>query len=232
LRLVPQRDTSAPRAPSSGAFRLLADVRRLRGWALSELFAYSAWAGVMVYVPALLIERHGASPAVTGVLLGVAALAFFPSNFGASRLVAGHARPLLVATNFALAIAAAALGAVASTAAVCAALFACCVFLAGGRTISGSSLGLSLARPEHAVAVSSIRTAAAQIGGFIGAGLGGLALAAGGYELAFICFGGLFALAAIPHLAAPALAIYPATTERQGPSGPLRLSPHPDKELA
>src|SRR5205823_3790662 len=106
-------------------------------------------------------------------------------------------------------------------AAACAGLFAGCVFLAGGRTISGSALGLSLAPAQHAVAVSSIRTAAAQIGNFIGAGLGGLALAEGGYELAFIGFGALFALAAIPHLSAPALATYPTTTERQAPSGPL-----------
>jgi predicted MFS family arabinose efflux permease len=222
LLLMPRRGTRSNHAHPSGALRRLAGDRQFLGWALSELLAYSAWAGVMIYVPALMIEKHGASPASSGALLGLAALAYFPSNFGASRLVGRHARPLLVSLNLVLAVVAGALGSVASTPTACAALFAGCVFLAGGRTISGSALGLTLAPPEHAVAVSSIRTAAAQIGNFVGAGLGGLALAVGGYELAFIGFGGLFALAALPHLAAlrapaPAArpAIYPATTEHQ-----------------
>src|SRR4051812_13399789 len=79
LCLVPRRSTTAIRADPTRALQLLRRDRRLVGWALSELLAYSAWAGVMIYVPALLIEQHGASPAATGVLLGVAALAYFPS---------------------------------------------------------------------------------------------------------------------------------------------------------
>jgi predicted MFS family arabinose efflux permease len=228
LWLMPRRRTPSPAdTRPSGALRLLAGDRRLLAWALSELLAYSAWAGVLIYVPALMIEAHGASPVTSGLLLGIAALAYFPSNFGASRLVGRHARQLLVGINLALGLVAAALGSVAGTTTACAALFAGCVFLAGGRTISGSALGLTLAPSEHAVAVSSIRTAAAQIGNFIGAALGGLALAAGGYELAFIGFGGLFALAATPHLAAAGRATYPATTEHQGASSRLLPTPQP-----
>src|SRR4051812_9001696 len=172
LWLLPGRrgtESSPPRP--AGTLRLLAGDPRLVRWALSELLAYSAWAGVMIYVPALLIVQHGASSATAGVLLGAASLAYFPSNFAASRLVGTHARTLLVGLNLGLAAVAAGLGAIGGTAAACAALFACCVLLAGGRTISGSALGLALAPPEHSVAISSVRTAAAQIGNFIGAGL-------------------------------------------------------------
>src|SRR5947209_17032967 len=99
LWLVRRGGPRAAHAAPRGALRLLTGDRRFLGWALSELLAYSAWAGVMIYVPALLIEEHGASPGTTGLLLGVAALAYFPSNFGVRRLVGKHARPLLAVLN-------------------------------------------------------------------------------------------------------------------------------------
>src|SRR3954447_19529384 len=122
LSLIPRRRSSPPGARPGRALRQLAGDRRRVRWALSELLAYSAWSGVMIYVPALLIEEHGASSSTTGVLLGVAALAYFPSNFGITRLVGGHARSLLVGLNLALAVTAGALGAAAQSPAACAAV--------------------------------------------------------------------------------------------------------------
>jgi predicted MFS family arabinose efflux permease len=78
-------------------------------------------------------------------------------------------------------------------------LFAMLVLLAGGRTIAGSAFGLDAA-PEHKVALMSVRAAATQFGYLVGAGLGGLALAAGGYSLLGVVLATLFVLAVVPYL--------------------------------
>ena len=51
-------------------------------------------------------------------------------------------------------------------------------FLAGGRTLAGSARGLNLA-PALRLGVTGLRTAALQFGSFVGAAVGGVALAAG-----------------------------------------------------
>ena len=48
--------------------------------------------------------------------------------------------------------------------------------------------------------MTGVRTAALQSGYFVGAALGGIALASGGYSLVGAAFAALFLGAAIPHL--------------------------------
>jgi predicted MFS family arabinose efflux permease len=91
-----------------------------------------------------------------------------------------------------------AFGAVRPTLPVSAALFAALVALAGARTLAGSALGLQLAG-EQPMAVTSVRTAAAQFGNLAGVGLGGLALQLGGYAAFGVTTGALFLLGALPH---------------------------------
>jgi predicted MFS family arabinose efflux permease len=78
-------------------------------------------------------------------------------------------------------------------------LFAALSFLAGGRTLAGSARGLDLA-PELRLGVTGVRTAAIQLGYFVGAAVGGVALAAGGYSSVGMAFAGLFVCATLPHV--------------------------------
>src|SRR3954447_8298057 len=147
-------DAPAVTAPLP-ALRVLLRDRRVAGWAWGELLAYSGWSGILVFAGSLMIEAHGASTATAGVLLGAAALAYFPSTFLASRVVDRHARPILAAAGLALAALSVAFGAVRPTLAVSAVLFAAVVALAGTRTLAGSALGLQLAG-ERPMAVTSV----------------------------------------------------------------------------
>ncbi len=93
----------------------------------------------------------------------------------------------------------AALGAIRPNAWASLAIFAALSFIAGGRTLAGSARGLDLA-PELRLGVTGVRTGALQFGAFVGAGVGGLALAAGGFEALGLAFAGLFVCATIPHV--------------------------------
>ena len=84
-------------------------------------------------------------------------------------------------------------------------LFGALSFLAGGRTLAGGARGLNLA-PELRLGVTGVRAAAIQFGSFIGAAVGGMALAIGGFTAAGLAFAALFAAAALPHLRATTLA--------------------------
>jgi predicted MFS family arabinose efflux permease len=78
------------------------------------------------------------------------------------------------------------------------ALFALLCFLAGGRTLAGSARGLDLA-PELRLGVTGVRAAAIQFGYFVGAAVGGVALAVGGFTALGLAFAALFVGATIPH---------------------------------
>jgi predicted MFS family arabinose efflux permease len=209
LLALATRPPDAP-APVSRppALRVLLRDRQVAGWAWGELLAYSGWSGILVFAGALMIEAHGASASTAGVLLGAAALAYFPSTFLASRVVDRDARLVLAGAGLALAAACVAFGAVRPTLAVSAALFAVVVALAGARTLAGSALGLQLAG-EQPMAVTSVRTAAAQFGNLAGAGLGGVALELGGYAAFGVTTGALFLLGALPHRHALRGALHP-----------------------
>ena len=65
-------------------------------WSTGELFAYSAWAGTLVFIGAL-FESYGLSPGETGLVLGAGALVLIPGNLLFRRWVDHHGRVLLVA---------------------------------------------------------------------------------------------------------------------------------------
>jgi MFS transporter, DHA1 family, inner membrane transport protein len=170
------------------------------GWALGELMAFTAWSGVLVYIGALLIESYGLSTRAAGLLLAVAAAAYFPASFVTQRFIAHHARPVLIVLGLTAAAGTAFLGSVTPSAPFTTALFAVIVAAVGGRTLAASAFGLQSA-PDDRVAISATRAAVTQLGYFGGAALGGAALAAGGYEALTHVLAIAFVLAVIPHIA-------------------------------
>ena len=168
-------------------------------WTTGELFAFSGWAGALVYMGALLVESYDLSIAATGLALGFGALVYVPGNFLFRRWVDAHGRFLLVALALSAAVTVALLGAFRPSVWVSVGLFALLCFIAGGRTLAGSARGLGLA-PELRLGVTGVRAAAIQAGYFVGAALGGAALAIGGYGTLGLAFAALFVGAAIPHL--------------------------------
>jgi DHA1 family inner membrane transport protein len=168
-------------------------------WAVGELLAQSGWGATLVYAGALFIQSYGLSTARTGVLLGLAALGYFPGTLLARRHVEQHARSLLILLGLTAAAGTALLGLVRPSPAASLVLFAACMAAIGGRTIAGSAFGLGAA-PDQRVAVMGLRAAAVQFGYLLGAAVGGAALAVGGYGLLGATLGLLFLLGVAPHL--------------------------------
>ena len=200
LLAVGSRRPDAP-ADAPVAWRSLLRRREIAAWASGELLAYAAWGGTLVYAGALFVESHGLSPRTTGVLLGIAALAYFPGTMLARRRVAASARELLIGLGTAAAAAIAVFGLVRPAPWFSWLVFAAGVGLAGGRAIAGSAFGLDSA-PGQRVGVMAVRAAATQFGYLLGAGLGGVALAVGGYGALGGLLGMLFLGGVLPHLAA------------------------------
>ena len=196
--LLLQRARTPPAPARAGLRAVLAqpDVAR---WSVGELLAFSAWAGALVYMGALLVESYDLSIAATGLALGFGALVYVPGNFLFRRWVDTHSRLLLVALALSAAATVAVVGAFRPSVGFSVAVFALLCFIAGGRTLAGSARGLGLA-PELRLGVTGVRTAALQFGYFVGAAVGGAALAIGGYGVLGLAFAVLFVGAAIPHL--------------------------------
>jgi predicted MFS family arabinose efflux permease len=184
--------------PGTGTWALLRRSPNVAGWAVGELLAFSAWAGTLVFVGALLVESYGTSPGVAGLLLGLAAVAYLPGNFLARRWVGRSSRLLLIVLPLAAAVIAVLLGAYRPSPAASAGILAALAFLGGARTMVGSALGLEVCSMRRVFAMR-IRAAATQFGYLVGAVLGRLALAAWGYGGMGATFGALFVLATIPH---------------------------------
>ena len=110
-----------------------------------------------------------------------------PGNLLFRRWVDERGRLLLVTLALACAVVTAALGAVRPDAWVSLLLFGALSFLAGGRTLAGGARGLNLA-PELRLGVTGVRAAAVQFGSFVGAAVGGVALALGGFTAAGLAF--------------------------------------------
>jgi DHA1 family inner membrane transport protein len=193
------RRPSTPPARARASLRSVLTQPGVLRWSSGELLAFSAWAGSLVFVGALFVESYGLSVAATGLVLGAGALVYVPGNLVFRRLVDDHLRWLLVALPLAAGVTVALLGAVRPSAWFSLAVFAALSFFAGGRTLAGSARGLDLA-PELRLGVTGVRTAALQGGYFVGAAVGGAALAAGGYPALGLTLAALFAAASIPHL--------------------------------
>jgi predicted MFS family arabinose efflux permease len=187
-----------PTDPARGSWPLLRHDRTVAGWALGELLAFSAWAGTLVFVGALFVESYDVSPGTAGLLLGLGAVAYLPGVFLARRWVGASTRALLVLLPLVAAGLVAVLGVWRPAVWVSALIFAVLAFIAAGRTIAGSALGLEVCSRRRVFAMR-IRAAATQFGYLFGTAAGGLALAGGGYPALGVTFGVLFLLAAAPH---------------------------------
>lgn len=190
---------ASPPATARAGLRTVLTYPGVARWSVGELFAFSAWAGALVFMGALLVESYDLSTAATGLALGFGALVYVPGNLLFRRWVDAHARLLLVTLAISAAATVAVLGAFRPSVWFSVAVFSLLCFIAGGRTLAGSARGLGLA-PELRLGVTGVRTAALQSGYFVGAAVGGVALAAGGYTALGAAFAVLFVGAAIPHL--------------------------------
>ena len=203
LVVLARRERTPPAAARASLRAVLRHPGVLR-WSTGELLAYSAWAGSLVFIGALFVESYGLSLSTTGLLLGAGALVYLPGNLLFRGLVDEHGTKLLVGLAVGAAATVAVLGAVRPSAWFSLLVFSLLSFLAGGRTLAGSARGLDLA-PELRLGVTGVRTAAIQLGYFVGAAVGGLALAGGGYTALGLAFAALFVGAAVPHLLPHAL---------------------------
>lgn len=193
------RRPSTPPASARAGMRAVLTYPGVVRWSVGELLAFSGWAGALVFMGALFVESYGLSIAEAGLVLGIGALVYVPGNMLFRRWVDRHDRRLLVLLALSAAATVAVLGAVRPSVWFSLGMFALLSFIAGGRTLAGSARGLGLA-PALRLGVTGVRTAALQLGYFVGAGVGGLALAAGGYGAVGLAFSALFIGAAVPHL--------------------------------
>ena len=174
------RQRATPPATARAGLRAVLTYPGVARWTTGELFAFSGWAGALVYMGALLVESYDLSIAATGLALGFGALVYVPGNFLFRRWVDAHGRSCSWRSRWPLRSRSRCLGAFRPSVWVSVGLFALLCFIAGGRTLAGSARGLGLA-PELRLGVTGVRAAAIQAGYFVGAAVGGAALAVGGY---------------------------------------------------
>jgi predicted MFS family arabinose efflux permease len=193
------RRPESPRAGGSESITAaLRDAPTAR-WVLGEMFGASAWVGTLVFSGALFTESYGVTSVVTGLVLAAGAGAFAVGNVYFRRVVECRARALMVRLSLALALGVALFGLVRPALWVSAVLFAAAAFVAGGRQLIGSAVGLE-ATPERRRAVMGARAAASQFGYFLGSAAAGGALAAGGYPVFGLVLALLFVASALPFL--------------------------------
>lgn len=193
LALVLRRpaDTSSRRAT------LRLDVAR---FTIGELLANAAWASVLVYAGALLLESYPVTAPVVAFGLGLTAAAMLPGTFTARRVK--PTAPLLAALTAYQGGAVAVLGAVRPGVAFTLAVLASMAFVNGLRSMVASAFGMDTA-PDDKLAVMAMRAAANQFGYLLGAAAGGLALALGGFPALGGALATLFA-ASLAVMSAPA----------------------------
>jgi predicted MFS family arabinose efflux permease len=206
VRLAPP-DRPTVRRSGAAAWRRPEVARFTAG----ELLANAAWAGVLTYSGSLLIESYGAARGTVSAGLGIAAAAMVPGTFLGRRGVS-HATPAVLGSlTFAQAGMVAMLGAIRPGAGISLALLTVMAFVNGWRSVIASGLGMESA-PDDRVTVMSMRAAANQFGYLLGAALGGLALAAGGFAAVGTAFSALFIVGAALHLS-PRIAAEPNAAE-------------------
>lgn len=171
----------------------------IKSWATSELLAFTAWGGALVFAGAVFIEEYGVSVGSTGIILGVGAAFYLPGNWLGRRLLEKGSGLLLVGFSVAAGAMVVFYGTGQLSLSVAIVGFAIAVFFAGGRTIGGAALGLQISEGRR-LAAMSVRTGAGQFGYLLGAALGGLLLGAWGYPGLAWGFGILFAAAGIIHI--------------------------------
>ena len=208
LRLRPADAPSSRTGDAVSAWRR-PDVARFTA---GELLANAAWASVLTYVGALLLDSYDLSPAVVALGLSATAAAMLPGTFVARRS-ASRATPALLATLTAVQGASVlVLGTVRPTAALTLAVLGCMAYVNGWRSMVASTVGMGTA-PEDKVAVMAMRAAANQFGYLLGAAAGGLALAVAGFSGLGVALAGMFLVAVVIQM--PALGVVHAGITRR-----------------
>jgi predicted MFS family arabinose efflux permease len=194
VRLRPVDPPSQRTSDATAAWRRPAVAR----FAFAELLANAAWASVLTYSGALLIETYDASRATVAIGLGITAAAMVPGTFVGRRSAPAATTDLLVALTISQGCVVAVLGAERPGAGVTLGLLSAMAFTNGWRSVIASSLGMDAADDDK-VAVMSMRAAANQFGYLLGAAAGALALTLGGFAAMGAALAGLFALGAFVH---------------------------------
>ncbi len=191
-------DVLPPAPATRGPFEAFR-IPGARRWALGELFVFSAMTGALVYAGAYLQETYGLSVTETGLVLGLAAASYLPGSLIFRRVVDVQQRMLLVGMPIVAAVVVGALFVIQSALWLSVTLFSLITFIASGRSLAGSSAGLEF-HPTLRLPLMGVRTAGMQFGYLLGAGVGGAALAIGGYGLAGAVFAVFYLAAAACHL--------------------------------
>ena len=188
----------APDAPSDRVGETVAAWRRpdVARFTLGELLANAAWAAVLTYIGALLLESYDVSPAVVALGLGAAAAAMLPGTFAARRCAARATPMALAALTLLQGGAVLLLGAVRPGVVVTIGILAAMAHLNGWRSMVASSTGMDAA-PEDKLTVMAMRAAANQFGYLLGAATGGLALAVGGFPALGVALSAMFVTAVL-----------------------------------
>jgi predicted MFS family arabinose efflux permease len=208
LRLRPADAPSRRTGDAVGAWRR-PDVARFTA---GELLANAAWASVLTYVGALLLDSYGLAPAVVAVGLSATAAAMLPGTFVARRSAARATRGVLVALTAFQGGAVLVLGTVRPHAAITLAVLGCMAYANGWRSMVASTVGMDAA-PEDKVAVMAMRAAANQFGYLLGAAAGGLALAVAGFPGLGVALAAMFLIAVL--IQAPSLGAVHAGINRR-----------------
>jgi predicted MFS family arabinose efflux permease len=185
--------------PSRRAATRGGDRRGVARFAIGELLANAAWASVLTYCGALLIEGYGASHATVALGLAAVALAMVPGTHAGRHFTPEPTARLLIGLTLLQAAAVVALGTMRPAVGVSLAVLTLMAFINGWRSFVASSHGMN-AVPDDAVAMMSVRAAANQFGYLLGAAAGGIAIAAGGFSAMGLVLGGLFVLGAVAHM--------------------------------
>jgi predicted MFS family arabinose efflux permease len=196
---VARRPSDVPIPGADASLLRVLSRRDVRGWAVGEFFATSAWAGTLVFSGALFTEVHGTSPAATGLALALVAAAYLAGNQWAGRSDSGRARQAMLTGTTAAAAAVALTWAIAPTVVVTLVLFSVAAFVVATRTVAATVYGFSVAGGLGRE-VGTIRAATSDIAYLVGSMVGGLALAVGGFPVLAVAFGGLFLAATLPYL--------------------------------
>ena len=203
LQLRP-RDASTQRTGRAAALRQ-PDVARFTA---AELVASAAWAGVLTYSGALLIDTYGASRATVTLGLAFVAVAMLPGTFTGKRRHLDAGPRLLVGLTLAQGASVVVLGSARPDVAMTLAVLVLMAFTNGWRSMVASQLGMDTA-PGDNVGVMSLRAAANQFGYLLGAAAGGIAVAAGGFGAMGVVLAAMFAISAATHAAIRPPALYP-----------------------
>jgi predicted MFS family arabinose efflux permease len=174
-------DGHATVTAGTGLRGVLADPSARR-WILAEMISFFAWGTYLTFIGAYFIEVYEMGESATGIVLALAAAAFFVASVRGARLLDRFPRPRLVAVALLVmgTLIALQFGTDDGLVWIGVLTFFLCAAAGGIRAAVASALGLAQL-PEMPGSMMAARTAATQMGYLLGGLIGGATLALGGY---------------------------------------------------